>query len=475
MIRPEKTNAIEKPKTKPQERVGELKANEKKILDNLLETIKWFENYEATCFGLDENVADKDPELEKYLKDFYKEFRNFEQPAEAQKVEAEARNSDIVFLGDRHNLRRNQEFSAEFIERAAQPQSGQAVLALEFISPKHQKAIEEFMSGQIDEELFLKRSHFLEWGDMEHWPGYKKILETAKKLGIKVYGIKFQAESGEQDLEDKFFAEKIAAIAEKHPQAKLFVHIGDAHLSGNHLPKALSQIDRFRNKKSTTVLQNIRPLYFSALRRYENFQIPKILKIKSRTYNFITAPLITEIVSDIENLKQFAGKTEGEIDIWSDVMGAEIVAGIRRILGIKITEKVEGLNLPPSDFYPSFYSEEEFETLLEKSPKSLPKEIREQYTKTLEEKGCVYIPKVESRGKIISSNSLIIKRFRLKRIIEELAKFVIDPKGEKGDISNLQYFCSKLFIPERRPEGKKEEAGEKVFLDFLAGKQPALP
>ncbi|MBI2676736.1 MAG: ChaN family lipoprotein [Candidatus Yanofskybacteria bacterium] len=467
MLRPEKTNIAEKTKTKPQERVGELRENEKKILDNLLEITKWFEDYEATCFGLDKNVADKNPKLEKYLKDFYKEFRNFEQPAEAQKVEAEARNSDIVFLGDRHNLRKNQEFSAEFIEKVVKPQSGQAVLALEFISPKHQKAVEEFMSDKIDEESFLKRSHFLEWSDLEHWPGYKKILETAKKLGIKIYGIKFQAESGEQDLEDKFFVEKIAAIAEKHPQAKLFVHIGDAHLAGSHLPKALSQIDRFRNKKSTTVLQNIRPLYFSALERYENFRIPKVLKIKGGTYNFFTAPLITEVVSDIENLKQFAGETEGEIDIWSDVLGVEIVSRLRKITGIGTDERiVDSKDLSPSLFSPSFYLEQDSEVVAKQLKEEAPAGAYSRYLKTLEEKGCAYVP---------FSNSLVIRKFRLKRIIEELAKFVIDPKGEKGDISSLQYFCSKLFIPERRPEDEKEEVGEKVFLDFLAGKQPSLP
>ncbi len=477
MIKPEKTKTAERPKMKYQERTGELRENEKKVLENLRETIKWFEDYEATSFGLDENIADKNLELVKYLKDFREEFANFEEPSEAQKVETEAKKSDIVFLGDHHNLRRNQEFSAEFIEKVAQSQPSQAVLALEFISPKYQETIEEFMSGQIDEELFLRKVHFSEWGNLEHWPGYKKMLETAQKFGIKVYGIRFVAENDEQDLEDKFFAEKLVAISEKHPQAKLFVHIGNAHLASGHLPKVLSQIDQFRNKKSVAILQNIRPLYFSALERYKNFQIPKVLKVKDGTYNFITAPLITEVISDIENLKQFMGQTEGEEDVWADVMGTEIVTRLRKMIGVSTDEKVvDSKDYPPSIFFPSFYSEADSKILLKQLKEKLPTDVYEQYLKTLEEKGCVYIPRVGKNSKSTRlKNCLIVKRFRLKRIIEELAKFVIDAKGEKGDISALQYFCSKLFIPERQPENTTEEKGEKLFIDFLNGKQPPLP
>lgn len=457
---------------KYQERTGELTENEKKILGNLHEIVTWFEDYEATCFDLDIDIVDKDPELAKYFKDFYKEFANFKEPSETQKVETEAKDSDIVFLGDHHNLRRNQEFSAEFIEKVLRSQPSQAVLALEFISPKHQKTIDEFMSGQIDEELFLKKSHFLEWGDLEHWPGYRKILEAAKKLGVKVYGIRFEAEKGEQDLEDRFFAEKLAAISEKHPQAKLLIHIGNAHLASSHLPKALSQTGQFQNKKSVAILQNIRPLYFSALKRYKNFQIPKIVKVKDGTYNFITAPLITEVVSDIENLKQFMGEAEGEEDIWADVMGAEIITRLRKMLDIGTDNKViDSKDYPPSFFFPVFYSEKEGIARLKQLKGKMLDDIHRQYLKTLEEKGCVYIPKVGKNFK----NCLVVKRFRLKRIIEELAKFVVDAKGEKGDISALQYFCSKLFIPERQPENPAEEKGEKIFTDFLNGKKPPLP
>ena len=475
MLRSKETSITSESKAKPQERVGELRENEKKILENLRKVIKRLADYEAECFGLDKNIVDRNANLAAYLKDFNEEFAGFEEPAEDQDVEVEGQKADVVLLGDHHNLRRNQEFSAKFIEKLMQSRPGPAVLAVEFISPKHQKALEEFLSGQIDEETFLKKVRFLAWGDLEHWGGYKAILETAKKLGIKVYGIKFTAENDEQELGDDFFAKKLADISSKHPQAKIFVHIGNAHLASGHLPEALSQTDGLQDKKKVTVLQNVRPLYFSALEKYKNFQIPKVLKVKDGVYNFITAPLITEVVSDIENLKQLIGEVEEE-DIWSDILATEIVARLRKMLDQEVKEQVvDSKDYPPSLFSPSFYSEKNSKILLKQLKENLPAKVYDQYLKTLEEKGCVYIPKVEVKGKMVSSNSLIIKRFRLKKIIEELAKFVIDPKDEKGDISDLQYFCSKLFIPERQPESKADEAGEKVFLDYLAGKQPSLP
>lgn len=473
----EKAKIKEGSRPKYKERTGELTENEKLVLDNLRGTAKWLENYEATCFGIDENVVDKNPKLAEYLKEFQREFSSFEGPSEAQEVEAEAKKADIVFLGDHHNLRRNQEFSAKFIEKALEAESGEKVLVLEFIFPKYQKALEEFVSGETDEETFLKKSYFLEWTDADHWPGYRKILETARKSGIKVYGIRFNAKNATRDLGDKFFAEKLAGISKEHPQAKLFVHIGNAHLADGHLPKILSQTEQFQNKKRVVILQNIRPLYFSALERYENFEMPKVLKVKDGVYNFITAPLLTEVVSDIENLKQFTGVTEGEEDVWADVLGAEIVSQLRKMTGIGVDDRVaDSKDYPPSFFFPSFYSENESAALLKQAKEELSSAIYAERLKTLDEKGCVYlaIPRTD-RDFSNPAHTIVIRKFRLKRIIEELAKFVIDPKGERGDISALQYFCSKLFIPERQPENPKEKAGEKMFKDFLKGKMPALP
>lgn len=464
----------EKSKTKYQERTGELTENEKLVLDNLRGTVKWLEDYRVKRFGIDENMASRNADLGRYFQNFHSEFESFEKPSEEQEILAEAKKAEIIFLGDYHNLRKSQEFAAEFLGKTQKNLSEPAVLAVEFVSPKNQKILDEFMAGVTSEDDFFRKIHFSDWDDPEHQVGYKKLLETARRLGIKVYGIKFSAKGKLQKERDLVFAESLQRIRTKNPKAKVFVHIGDVHLASAHLPETLSRLPEFKQQKTLKILQNVKSLYFSALKKYQDFEVPKAVKIKEGAYNFFTAPIITELVSDIENLKFLRGDAEGE-DIWSDGLAPEIIARLRGILGIKIMEKI-AKGVPPSYFFPSFYSEEESVGALAELKEELPEDVFRQYMKTLNEKGCVFIPRAGSDPKKgFLSNRVIIKRFRLKRIIEELAKFVIDPKGEKGDISALQYFCSKLFIPERQPEDLKEVAGEKIFRDFLRGKSPTLP
>ena len=465
----EKLNKKELSKPGAQERRGELKENEKRVLENVRGVVGWLDQYREKLYGLDKNTADRNSELAGYFSDFDKEFLRFDRPAEKTEIVNEARKSEIVFLGDYHNLRKSQEVAAEIFAEVASSSPNRPVLAVEFVASKDQKILDDFLGGRTEEEVFLKKTHFLGWDNAEHWQGYRKLLEAAKKLGAKVYGVRpaGKKQPRTQKEKDEFWAASLADISQKNPKSRLFVHVGDMHLASTHLPESLSEIESLKNKRAVRVFQNLPQMYFSALRKYQNFQIPRALKIKNGAYNLFTAPAITKAISDIEYLQQFHGGGIEDEDILSEGLGLEIAKRIRDFLGIKGDFKDEP--------FPVFYYEEEGENFLQSLKNKIPSEKFEEYAKTLEQKGAVFVPVLRQNGEIVFSNTIIVKSFRLKRIIEELARYVASSEDSGQVPYPIQYFCSKLFIPERRPESKEEEKGEKIFTDFLNGKQPSLP
>ncbi len=475
---PPKSPAQEKPEKglgEFQERTKPLTENEQCILNNLTETAAWFNK---SLKEIDNRRAS--PDLAKYLREFESVPPIIERPVEEKEIIESAINSDLVFLGDYHHLSKSQDFVAKTIEKIAQAPARPSILAIEFVEclKSGQKALDDYMSGKIGEEEFLKRIKFKSWDNPEHWPAYRHILESAKRSGVKVYGLNTNRKEKSLVRTDEILAENLRGVANKNPDSRIMVHVGEDHLSEDHLPRELSLLDEFNQKKSTTIFQNLSPVYFDALRKYKDFHIPKSFKLKSQghpVYNLITAPLITELVANMEYLQLNEGYADQVEFLTADTSYA-LVERIVNVLGLKRREDKYD-SVPPA-----YSSESEVERELQNF-----KKVRafRPYFKILNQKGSVYMPGSKD-GK--HSPVLIIRRFRLKKVLEELAKFISNPEKKVEDFAQLlpteqkklqafQYLCSKVFIPERNPssESEEEEAGEKMFKDFLAGKKIEAP
>jgi len=386
-----------------------LTKNGKKVLNNIEGMARWLEDYQKRTFGVSGDWTGGDPDLSDYFFDFHSEFSDFERTSGETELLNEIRKSSLIFIGDFHNLRQSQKFTAELIEKITQDDRSGKILAVEFLSPGDQKAIDEYQSGRISEETFLKKVDFKSWNDPRHWQGYRKVLSAARKNGIKVFGIK-TGRAKNQAERDLLFALNLKNIAVFYPDDKIIINIGDAHLAENHLPAKMLALPEFHDRRMIRVLKNLPKIYFSALRRYENFRLPKILKIKNEVYHVMIAPMITQLLSNIENLEYRTGADKAE-GVWTE---GDLIMEIFQCWADLLKIKFD------LDKLPEFHIENE-------------------------------------------------KKFRLKKVLEELAGSVF------GGPESFRYFCSKLFIPERRPENVVERAGEKMFLDFLRGKQPVIP
>jgi hypothetical protein len=121
------------------------------------------------------------------------------------------------------------------------------------------------MSGNISEQEFLERIHYHEeWGC--EWTGYKAIFETARELGIRVYGVDCHPRNDMRSIgrRDLGVARRIVRLMQTDPAQTLVVVFGESHLATNHLPGRVRGIlgRRGISLQDLVILQNIDALFW---------------------------------------------------------------------------------------------------------------------------------------------------------------------------------------------------------------------
>ena len=123
----------------------------------------------------------------KYIEEFNREFQTFEAVSTPEAILQDARNANLIWIGDYHALTKSQIYAAEFVRKLS-ADNRSIVLAVEPIFSRSQKILDRWLAGKISEHEFLDRIHYKEeWGC--DWDGYKTIFETARDMHIPVYGI----------------------------------------------------------------------------------------------------------------------------------------------------------------------------------------------------------------------------------------------------------------------------------------------
>ncbi|MBI1749010.1 MAG: ChaN family lipoprotein [Acidobacteria bacterium] len=228
-----------------------------------------------------------------YISRFNKEFAAYTSVSDFDALYHEARQADIVYLGDYHALPACQAFHSEFLERLCRTRP-KVVLALEMFYSRNQTALEAWMNGRISDDAFLRRIEYdLEWG--YNWEAYRQILLTARKYDIPTFGIDCEKRNDYQNLRirDKHAAQRIVSLSKAYPDHLPVVIIGESHLASKHLPalvdKQLCRIPPY--KKSMIILQNQDELYWGLAG--EGKEGEKVVRINGRTWCvFSAAPFL---------------------------------------------------------------------------------------------------------------------------------------------------------------------------------------
>lgn len=202
----------------------------------------------------------------RYERRYQRATRTYRTVIEVSDVIARARASDIVYVGDYHTFRPAQDAFAELVEASLRADR-RAVLALEFVEGAKQKVLDAYLAGRITERTFLKRIAHPYRGGFEIWPGFRRILELAKRHHLEVVAIDRRA-GGPSSLErrDRYAAERIAQAAKAADRPQLFVLMGQFHVVPAHLPRRVAAALKATPRTHLVAYQNAEGVWWQLAR-----------------------------------------------------------------------------------------------------------------------------------------------------------------------------------------------------------------
>ncbi len=202
-----------------------------------------------------------------YERRYQRATRGYRSVIGLKDVITRAQASDIIYVGDYHTYRPAQHTFAELVEASLSAER-RVVLALEFVEGAKQKTLDAYLAGRLSERTFLKRIAHPYRGGFEIWPGFRRILELAKRHRLEVVAIDRRA-GGSQSLErrDRYAAARIAQAAKAPDGPRVFVLMGQFHVIPGHLPRRVAEALGESRRSSFVIYQNAEGVWWKLARR----------------------------------------------------------------------------------------------------------------------------------------------------------------------------------------------------------------
>ncbi len=428
--------------------------------ENLIDKIE-FQKEEIERIKSDISAADRNFEC-KYIERFMNEYTDYRNISSYEELLARALAARVIYIGDYHALAESQGFAAQFLTDLARYDSG-LMLGLEMLYGRDQRALDQWLSGAIGEEEFLRRVRYQrEWG--YDWSSYRRLFEAARALGIPIWGIDCGPRENFKAISrrDLYAAQRIVSLLKQHRERRLVVLFGEAHLSRSHLPAKVTQMLAREAMRAAhlIILQNLDDVYWKLASRGREQE--KVVRIARGIYCVFNATPYLKYESYRRMLERWR-KQDGEDDDEACI-GSTLDMLIDTLLNFlqldkyrhKLTQE-DGHSRLLVDALPEIYFPDElasFEALL-RSERVAPEEALEAFWH-LELTGGCYLP---------GANVMFIGRHSLACAAEQAAHFVHSvcagwgTKGGKQQAADsfygkilheaLGYFVSKLLDPSR--------------------------
>jgi len=248
-----------------------------------------------------------------------------------------ARSADVIYCGDFHTYPASQTACLEVLQHLAAGPS-RVVVLLELALSRHQRHLDAWLRGDIDEVQLLARLDWRNtWGFP--WAAYRPLLEFARVNGIELVGVNGPGDGLSSTLgeRDDWAACHIARCAAARPRAKMLIVAGDLHMARNHLPAATT--DRLADlglaRRSVRLLQNSDDLYW---RLAADGAVPPAVRLADDTFCLFNGSPWEKLESYLSWLERDADPTDsalsmaGEIDVTDRVL--ELARALCRLLGL---------------------------------------------------------------------------------------------------------------------------------------------
>lgn len=235
-------------------------------------------------------LGGEDPELQRYRKDYDREFTRKWTPSSQAELFTRMNAADVILLGDFHALQQSQKTHLRVLKNFKSNKP--LVLAMECFEAADQAWIDKLFAGVIDEAAFLKA---IRWRDKWGFPFeyVRPLLKWAREKKIPVYGINRAVKrrsAATLKSRDTFAAARIRELARQHGESRICVIYGDLHLAKTHIPAALKKSDAaLFSGKVFRLFQNSEKIYFQLLER-EMESAVDIVKLSDDSFCLLNVP-----------------------------------------------------------------------------------------------------------------------------------------------------------------------------------------
>jgi len=407
----------------------------------------------------------------RYIREFSREFKDYEELSSKAELMRDAQRADIIYIGDYHTLEGAQRFAANLIEELAGKGRG-LIVGLEIFYGRNQRALDQYLRGEIDEDTFLRRVRFdLEWGC--DWESYRAILQVTRRYNIPTFGLDSYPRYDMRLISRRDYAaaKKMVDLVMRHPDTTLVVVIGESHLASNHLPGKTRHLLNLHGvgKRDLVIVQNIDSIYWKLAQK--GLEQTEVVKVGHNKYCVFNASPLAKYQSYRQTIEIWQSE-EDERDLSSTVYG--LIDTLLSFLKVNkfnyCLSREERCLKYLIDDYPEVYSDGDGEIYQEiLLSQRLDTELVCQALDHIERFGSCFVPRI---------NAIFIKDLDIVRVAEEAAHFVrhafCRELYEDVDRSYptvydrfyalviaeaLAYFSSKLICPNRAPALKPGPIG----------------
>ena len=286
------------------------------------------------------------PGVEIYARDYSRHIKTYEAISSKTDLIKKVSAANLVFHGDYHTLMQSQLSILRLLRDIRGKRD--IILCLEMFHGTDQKYIDQFLAGELSENMFLTRIDYAQKWPFS-WNNWRPIVIFCKENQIPILGIntEFEGLNGVKKLRkrDEYSARIIAKTYIQNPKKLIYVVDGDYHITPNHLPKNVKELLELLGEtaRSIIIFQNVENLYWKLCS--QGLEESDVLKITDNIYcimNTMPALKIQSYLNWLDYSKDayFPVHQDWEDDAYEDrgAMVHEMVTTLAAILDLKLPE-----------------------------------------------------------------------------------------------------------------------------------------
>lgn len=291
---------------------------------------------------IDHSVLVKEPGFDAYEKAYKRAVKDYARISGKDEMMSQILQSDIIYVGDYHTCNQSQRSFLRILKEAIK-EDPSFMIGLELLHKKHQGVLDKYLTGRIGKEAFLSRIKLQEHWVFDLWDNFRPVFDFCQYHGIELFAIDAAKMNSNVSARDKASAKLIADIVRDHPGRRLFVFIGDLHISPTHLPRDVrDELKRGDiHPRELVLYQNSEHIYWDLAEAGVEDHVEVVLLPDGNFCRMHTPPVISQ-----RSYLNWLEHEEGEID-YADAKSSfiELVDRICEFLNLKVGSKKEDVEV----------------------------------------------------------------------------------------------------------------------------------